>query len=72
MLLSPTHPPPCSYGEFVVLDQHDHISVCKPAHPGDPAYRRLADFLRRASRQLQRRRAEEAERRVDHMEAAAI
>lgn len=33
-------PPRYSYGEFVVLAQHDHINVCKPADQQDPAYAR--------------------------------
>lgn len=35
----------CRYGEFVVLAQHDHISVCKPSDTADPAYARLIAFL---------------------------
>ena len=34
------------YGEFVVLSHHDHINVCKPLDKDDPAYSKLADFLK--------------------------
>ncbi len=44
--INPLTPFLCRYGEFVVLPQHDHINVCKPTDRQDPAYSRLADFLR--------------------------
>jgi hypothetical protein len=34
------------YGEFAVLAEHDHISVCKPTDKTDPAYALVAAFLR--------------------------
>lgn len=33
------------YGEFVVLPNHDHITVCKPNNQQDPAYSVLVNFL---------------------------
>ena len=33
------------YGDFVVLDDHDHISVCKPRDQQDPAFDVLVKFL---------------------------
>lgn len=58
------------YGEFVVLAQHDHISVCKPSDPDDPAYARLIAFLRARAQELRRQRADAAVAAMDHMEAA--
>lgn len=34
------------YGEFVVLHEHDHISVCKPRDKEDPSYAVLIKFLK--------------------------
>jgi pimeloyl-ACP methyl ester carboxylesterase len=34
------------YGDFRVLDEKDHISVCKPKSVEDPAFTTLVDFLR--------------------------
>ncbi len=34
------------YGEFVVLHEHDHISVCKPKDKEDPSYAVLIKFLK--------------------------
>ena len=40
-------PPWCRrYGEFVVLSHLDHINVCKPLDKDDPAYAKLAGFLK--------------------------
>lgn len=33
------------YGEFVVLTEHDHITVCKPNDVNDPAFANLVQFL---------------------------
>lgn len=33
------------YGEFVVLAEHDHITVCKPNDVNDPAFANLVQFL---------------------------
>ncbi|KAL4419867.1 hypothetical protein ABPG75_006965 [Micractinium tetrahymenae] len=60
------------YGDFVVLAEHDHISVCKPADTEDPAYARLMAFLRARVHDLRLQRAEAEARRLDHMEAAAM
>lgn len=62
----------CSYGEFVVLDQHDHISVCKPSDPSDPAYARLMAFLHARVKTLRKERADAAAGSMDHMEAASL
>ncbi len=69
---TPHHHMYCRYGEFVVLDQHDHISVCKPHDPSDPAYARLMAFLHARVRALKRERADAAAASMDHMEAAAM
>jgi hypothetical protein len=34
------------YGDFRVLEEKDHISVCKPKSVEDPAFAALVDFLR--------------------------
>lgn len=34
------------YGEFIVLHEHDHISVCKPKNKEDPSYALLIKFLK--------------------------
>lgn len=34
------------YGDFRVLEEKDHISVCKPKSVEDPAFTALVDFLR--------------------------
>lgn len=60
------------YGDFVVLAQHDHISVCKPLDREDPAYARLMAFLHARVHALRLLRAEAEARRLDHMEAAAM
>ena len=62
----------CRYGEFVVLDKHDHISVCKPTDTSDPAYARLMAFLHARAREVRLERADRAAASVDHMQAAAI
>ena len=33
------------YGEFIVLGNHDHITVCKPQGTEDPAFKSLVHFL---------------------------
>ena len=35
------------YGDFVVLEKHDHISACKPKDKGDPSYANVVEFLRK-------------------------
>ena len=62
---------PCRYGDFVVLAQHDHISVCKPWDTSDPAYARLLAFLHARVRALRLARADAAGR-LDHMEASVL
>lgn len=52
----------------MVLAEHDHISVCKPADTDDPAYARLMAFLRTRVHALRLRRAEVEAQRLDHME----
>ncbi|EFN53770.1 hypothetical protein CHLNCDRAFT_136410 [Chlorella variabilis] len=59
------------YGDFVVLAQHDHISVCKPWDTSDPAYARLLAFLHARVRALRLARADAAGR-LDHMEASVL
>ena len=56
----------------MVLDKHDHISVCKPTDPADPAYARLMAFLHARARELRLERVDKAAASVDHMQAAAI
>lgn len=73
----PRHPlettPHCRrYGEFVVLRQHDHISVCKPRDRGDPAYARLMAFLHARAREARLARAASAATRVDHMQGSVL
>jgi hypothetical protein len=56
----------------VVLQQHDHISVCKPSDLDDPAYARLMAFLHARVRTIRLARAERAARSLDHMEASVL
>lgn len=42
------------YGDFVVLHDHDHISVCKPSDQADPAYTKLMAFLHARVRTLRK------------------
>lgn len=42
----------------MVLDQHDHIAVCKPTSEKDPAYDRLFVFLKKRAEEAQERRRE--------------
>lgn len=44
----------CRYGDFVVLHDHDHISVCKPSDTSDPAYAKLMAFLHTRVRALRK------------------
>jgi hypothetical protein len=56
----------------VVLQQHDHISVCKPTDRADPAYARLMAFLHARAREVRLARAAAAAARVDHMEGSVL
>ena len=58
------------YGEFVVLKDHDHISVCKPRDKEDPAFAVLLRFLKVAAAGAAREAAGRREAAADHMEAA--
>ncbi|KAI7843159.1 hypothetical protein COHA_003143 [Chlorella ohadii] len=60
------------YGDFVVLHDHDHISVCKPSDQADPAYAKLMAFLHARVRTLRKERADAAASSMDHMEAATM
>eukprot|EP00890_Picochlorum_soloecismus_P002505 jgi/Picsp_1/3255/NSC_06095-R1_binding protein len=40
------------YGEFVVLPNHDHITVCKPNNRQDPAFSVLVEFLAELEKEL--------------------
>ncbi|KDD74882.1 hypothetical protein H632_c1013p2, partial [Helicosporidium sp. ATCC 50920] len=53
--LASAHP---GYGEFVVLDDHDHIAVCKPRNVKDPAYTHLEAFLDSLLRKIAKERAD--------------
>lgn len=43
------------YGEFVVLSEHDHISVCKPRDQSDPAFSVLLNFLKARAAEIEGR-----------------
>lgn len=58
------------FGEFVVLKEHDHVSVCKPKDQDDPAFAVFAEFLNECYAAAARAAAEKREAVVDHMEAA--
>lgn len=40
------------YGEFLVLPNHDHITVCKPNNRQDPAFSVLVEFLAKVQKGL--------------------
>ena len=50
------------FGEVHVLQDQDHINVCKPASPEAPAYRLLLDFVRASVASAAQKQAEAAAR----------
>lgn len=41
------------YGDFAVLDHHDHVTVCKPSSMDDPAYSLVYGFIRKRLDELE-------------------